>query len=144
MPNYDLTQGSGNFPFQDMSKHFAVEATLDCSKQNMVASDVAEMLNIPAQTLVSRVYWQVLTAEGATLTFDVGDGAGATGFLSGKNGNSVANGISALALTAGSPNTVTGYTGGKYYDTADTLDITVHNTCTKAKIRIVAVCVDLS
>ena len=107
------------------------------------SGDVYEILELPAKTLVLRVGYDVTTAEGATATVHIGDGATASGFVSGANLNSVGSGASALALTEGAPNTITGYSGGKYYSAADTIDLTLnHASIDAAVVRVWALIVE--
>lgn len=118
-----------------------IQGVFDASKRNLAAADVATVLNIPANTFVHRVMYKVETAD-ATQTINVGDGSDVDGFLAavdvGTAGNS---GATALALTEGTPNTVTGYTSGKFYSAADTIDIEVPSgkSLDTLKIKLVAV-----
>jgi hypothetical protein len=104
----------------------------DASKRNLAAADVAEVLNIPAGTYVMKVFYRVLTAD-ATQTLNVGDGADPDGYVAAADvataGN---NGVGGGALAT-----------GKYYATADTIDIEV--PATKAfdtlKVVVSALCV---
>jgi len=109
----------------------------------LASGDVYEILELPAKTLVLRVGYDVTTAEGATATVHVGDGSDADGFLASVNLNSVGSGVSALALTEGAPNTITGYSGGKYYSAADTIDLTLNNASIDlAVVRVWALVMD--
>lgn len=111
----------------------------------LASADVYEILNIPAKTLVLRVGYDVTTVEGATATVHIGDGSDADGFVASANLNSVGSGASALALTEGAPNTVTGYSGGKYYSAADTIDLTLNNNgIDAAVVRVWALIVDVA
>lgn len=118
------------------------ENVVDCSKLSTAAAqnDVIEALAIPAGTLIQGVMWEVETVEGAARNFAIGDGSNTAGFIASTSANSLASGCTALALTEGTPNTVTGYYGGKYYDTADTIDILAVTSggLTTAKIRVKA------
>jgi hypothetical protein len=76
---------------------------------------------------------------------DVGDGSAASGYLSNINANAVGSHCSALALTEGAPNTITGYSGGKYYSAADTIDVVFdHSSTDTAVMRLWALVVDCS
>lgn len=109
------------------------------------SADVYEILELPAKTLVLRVGYDVTVAEGATATVHIGDGADADGFVVGANLNSVGSGSSALALTEGAPNTITGYSNGKYYSAADTIDLTLnHAGINAAVVRVWALIVDVA
>lgn len=108
------------------------------------AADVIEALPIPAKTVVLRVGLDVTTAEGGTLTIDVGDGSDPDGYLDGVNANTVTSYSSALALTEGTPNTITGYSNGKYYSAADTIDVTTVNAADTAVVRLWALVADVA
>lgn len=118
-----------------------IENIFDAGRRNLAAADVVEVLSIPAKTKVLDLFYEVLTAD-ATQTINVGDGDDADGFFAaadiGTAGNKAAL---SLALTTGTPNTVTGYSGGKFYSAADTIDITVPSgkALDTLKIRFCAV-----
>jgi hypothetical protein len=100
----------------------------------LASADVYEVFSIPAKTLVIRAGYDVTGAEGATATAHLGDGSDADGFLVSVNLNSVGSGVSSLALTEGAPNTITGYSNGKYYSAADTIDVTLNNNAIDAAV----------
>lgn len=126
MPTYDLTLGgpaiSGReSPFKTVTKSVVV----DFSKRVLIQNDVAQVIDIPADTFVRLVRWEVLKVEGAARNFSIGDGVNAAGYIASTSGNALAEGISGpIALTEGVPNTITGFSGGKYYPVADTIDVT--------------------
>lgn len=103
--------------------------TIDCKAQGVSALDVVKALAIGAGDLVLAVVVHVLTAEGATLTVNVGDGADPDGFLAAVNGN-------ALAIT-GEAGTE-GYTGGKLYTEDDSIDLVFNNAASNAVIKVSA------
>jgi hypothetical protein len=96
----------------------------------LTSTDVLQVISLPAKTLVLAVGADVTTAEGATLTLDVGDGSDTDGWLDGINANSATSYCSiAPALTEGTPNTlVPAYGQGKYYTAADTIDVLINNS----------------
>ena len=103
----------------------------------LTSGDVIEALPIPANTMVLAVGLDVSTAEGGTLTVDVGDGADPDGYLDGVDANAVAG--YATNAAAGTP---TGLAGGKYYNAADTIDVTTVNAADAAVMKLWAVVVD--
>lgn len=119
-----------------------IEGFLDCTRTSapMAQNDVAEVVSIPAGTFIQGVVWEVEVVEGAARNFAVGDGANTSGFVPSTSANSIGSGCSALTLTEGTPNTVTGYTAGKYYAAADTIDVLAVTAggLTGAKIRLKA------
>lgn len=106
-----------------------IQNVFDAATRNLTAADTVEVLNIPANTYVAHVFYKVLTADGSQ-TMSLGDGSGTSSWISaadvGTEGNA---GCSSLALTAGSGpgyvESITGYSGGKFYSAADTIDILV-------------------
>ena len=86
----------------------------------------------------------VTTAEGGTLTVDVGDGSDADGYLDGVNANTAASYATALSLAEATPNTVVGYSNGKYYSAADTIDVKTVNAADTAVMRLWALVADCS
>lgn len=116
------------------------ENVFDASKRNLVQNDVAAVLNIPAGTLIMGVQWEVETEEGASRNFAIGDGDDTDGFVTTTTANTAASGATALALTEAAPNTVTGYSAGKYYSAADTIDVLAVTSggLTTVKLRVKA------
>jgi large exoprotein involved in heme utilization and adhesion len=93
--------------------------------------------------LVQRVGYTVITAEGGTAAGTLGDGADVDGYIAAVNLNSAAGtkAINALALTEGTPNTVAGYSGGKFYTAADTIDFIPGNDLDAAVVEFWAICI---
>lgn len=119
-----------------------LEGVYDATKRNMTAADTMAVITIPEGTYVLNVGYEVLAAD-ASQTLNIGDGTDPDGWIAAADVGTLGNtGISTLALTEGTPNTVTRYTGGKYYSAADTLDLEVPSA--KAydtlKVRVFAVC----
>ena len=56
----------------------------------LTSADILEVIKVPAKTLVTHVALEVTTAEGGTLTVDVGDGDNPDGYLDGVNANATA------------------------------------------------------
>lgn len=109
-----------------------VSAEIDCSVDNISGAAVWEAISIPAGTVVKNVGIVCLTAEGGTLTVEVGDtGVDPNGYIAAFDGN-VANGM-IQSLSA-----ATAYVTGKYYATADTIDVLFNNAADAAKLRVFA------
>jgi len=100
------------------------------------AADILEVIKVPAKTLVTHVALEVTTAEGGTLTLDVGDGDNPDGYLDGVNGNAAAAYISVAGTDA--------FEQGKYYTAADTIDVVTVNAADTAVMKLTAVMVDCS
>jgi len=102
-----------------------IENIFDAGRRNLASADVIELIKIPAKTRVLNVFYEVLTAD-ATQTVSIGDATDPDGYLAAADVGTDGNvGCSTLALTTGTPNTVTGYSNGKFYSAADTIDLVV-------------------
>jgi len=108
------------------------------------AGDILQALHVPANTFVISAGLNVLTAEGGTQTFDLGDGTDPDGYLDGVDGNAVAGFGPAHVLTEGTPNVIIGLGKGKYYSSADTIDLVQVNACDTAKVVVWAIMCDVS
>lgn len=117
-----------------------LSATVDFSKNPLAGSAVHEIINVPKGTYVARVSYRVIKADtGATTrTFSIGDGAGTSGYAATIDAKTIAHGSTGLTLTTGTPNTVTGYTAGKFYATADTIDILAGQDLSDAIVEVKA------
>jgi hypothetical protein len=150
-----FNKGSAALRADGLTKVTRMEVVLDFAKiaaarsaagvTALASGDVLEVIPVPAKTLVMRVGYDVTTAEGATATFDLGDGSDADGYLNDVDLNSVGSGVMSLALTEGTPNTIAGYSNGKYYSAADTIDMTLNNNAINvAVVRVWALVADAS
>lgn len=159
MPTYTDTvgfnRGSAAHRAQGVNKVSVLEVDLDfvqitadraaAGLTAFAANDVLEVLPIPAKTLVLNVGVDVTTADGTASTIDIGDGDDVDGYIDGHDANAVGSAATVLALTEAAPNTVTGYSNGKYYAAADTIDITMLTAPQDASVmRVWAVVVDCS
>ncbi len=109
-------------------------AVLDTNVDNISATETWQALSVPAGAIVHEVGAVILTAEGATMTIDIGDGDDADGYLDGINGNSA-------SLTKSSreyESTQNAFDGGKYYASADTIDVLFNNDADTVKILVFA------
>lgn len=96
-----------------------VTNTLDFSSTNATSLAVVQAINVGPGMWVTNVRTKCDTAQGATLTASVGDGDGAASWDASINLNS------AGATAQGTDGTDAYVHGGKYYDTADTIDLTM-------------------
>lgn len=129
-----------------LNKHFVIKNTVDFSiaANALGAAEVGEVLNIPAGFFVLKAGHVVHTPEGAAAAGTLGDGSDVDGYLTNSNLNAAAAQMSSLALTEGTPNTVAGYSGGKYYAAADTIDYVATNAVDAAKVTFFAIVIDLN
>jgi len=142
---YNLGTGSAHVA-AGINKVSAVSVTLDFAAITtaraaagltaLAATDTLEVIKVPANTLVTNVVLNVTTAEGGTLTIDVGDGADPDGFIDGVNANTTAAYIPVAGTAA--------YEQGKYYTAADTIDVTTVNAADAAVMTLTVVMVDCS
>jgi hypothetical protein len=137
---------------------FALKYTIDASAVAITSGDIVKLLTIPANTLIERIVANVVTAEGGTLTVDLGDyltandnAVDADGYLDGFNGNSaVANSSSTetLTLSEGTPNTAAfgpAYARGKFYRAATSyLGALFNNDADVAVIDVLIFGVDMN
>ena len=145
MTDFNLAGGSG-IAAKEVNKHFLIQQDIDLNAMPVkpISTDVINALNIPANTLVLQVRTVVLVQSVATaLTATVGDGDAADGWdaaidFEGAVGDETVSrhGTDAHAATG----------DGKRYAAADTIDLvmTVNTVTTWGKIRVIALCVDLS
>lgn len=104
-----------------------VENELDFSVTTGPAADTIQALKIPAKAFVTDVWLEVVTAEGSAGNTDVGDGDTVDGWDVDVN-------INSAAIVKGDG----AFVGGKYYATADTIDLTPSIELDTAVIRIFA------
>ena len=96
----------------------------DSTRRNMtVDADTMAVVNIPAGTWVEAVILEIVTPEtSATPTISVGDGDGTSSWVAGVSTDAAAGtkylGAGAYAIATG-----TSQTNGKFYATADTIDL---------------------
>jgi hypothetical protein len=149
-----FSKGSAALPAGDaLNKTSRVEITLDfpaiiaarlaAGATALAASDVLEVMQIPAGTLVTNVGMQVTTAAGVTSTIAIGDGSAAAGYLAATSANSTgfSGGVPVLSSGAFAPT----LSGGKVYAAADTIDITIGTAVPAAAVvRIFALLTDIT
>lgn len=122
----DLTGGSAGYaPHSGVDKVYLIEQVIDFSVNNASATDVLEVIPVPAMTSVLQVGWEVITAEGGTATIDIGDGDDDDYWKSAADANDAT--VMDVSGTA------------HHYATADTIDITCNNDMDAAKVRIWAI-----
>jgi hypothetical protein len=134
---YNFTDGSitgqpvVNDTLPNTTGPFVRSNVVDFANQNLDASatDVAQVINVPADTWVERILVRVITAETANASFEIGSGLDvdqwATAFALGSTGNNTADIIDAP----------------EYFAAADTIDLTCTGSVDidAAKLEIVAV-----
>jgi hypothetical protein len=84
----------------------------------IATSDVFPLIDIPAGAFVLGVAHKVLTAEGGTCTYGIGDGDTTSGYVAAANGNTTTNAFS-MTCDATTPD----LGNGKFYSAADSIDL---------------------
>ena len=115
---------------------------------NRSSADIIQMADVADKEFVLLVASEVLTAEGGTFTFDVGDGDDKDCYLDGVDGNAAAGTVyvsnqTYVAASTTTANLTAGYStkgikalvGGKQYAAADTVDMTVNDNVDAGKVR---------
>ncbi len=148
-----FNKGTAAYPANDLNKSVRVEMVLDfpkiiaarsaASATALAASDVLEVIPVPAGTIVSNVGMEVTTAAGVTSTISIGDGGAAAGYLAATTANSTgfSGGVPVLSSGAFAPT----LSGGKLYSAADTIDITIGTAVPAAAVvRLFATFTDVN
>jgi hypothetical protein len=141
----DLTVGGTQGASIDgLNKIFVLHRKIDFSlpENQLGAGDTAQVLNVPAGFFVLKAGHNTIRAEGGTAAGTLGDGSDPDGYVAASNLNSTGFQSSALALTEGTPNTVAGYSNGKFYADADTIDYVATNALDNALVDFWAVVID--
>lgn len=128
MANYDLTRGGTiGVSEQDARKHILFANTVSFATQNILSTDIAQLINIPANFWMTAFGVRLDTAEGGVATGVFGDGADPNGWIATAfdlNGAVDIFAQSGLVLAEAAPNTFLDlYHPGKYYPAADTVDL---------------------
>ena len=132
-------------PFDGVFKPYVLKNTIDFSLVTLASSDVVQVLNIPAKTLVQNVWVRITTPSGGTLTATVGDTNAANGWDNATDLNAAAGtitcgatGTDAYALSSLGP--------GKSYPTALPISLTLSANApgVVGKFDVFALCMDVS
>lgn len=129
MATYNSTKGDTALCYTDLNKVYLVKETINIQTEAtalttagyFAAADIIQVFDIPANTWVIGAGLNVTTAEGAVMTFDLGDDTTADGFVDGANANSTSTNTGAEAGEAYGCLTSL----GKLYTATDTLDLTI-------------------
>ncbi len=134
MATIDLTTG-GTIGTSEQSsrKHVLFANTLDFSvtANNMVATDICTIFNIPLGFFMTACGVRVDTAQGATATATFGDGADPNGWMATADLNGAVD-----TYVASLPGDAYPALGGKYYTAADTFDLVAGHTLDAAIITV--------
>ncbi|MCK5433546.1 MAG: hypothetical protein KAJ03_12430 [Gammaproteobacteria bacterium] len=138
MATVDLTTGGSTGAASNLSgRIFTHYKELNFATTNRGAADVLQLFDIPINSHVLSVSWEVVTIEDSTATFDLGDGVDPNGFVAAAD---------AEVLAAGASTVTTAYSvavgGGRFYSAADTIDMVLSAAMDTGKIRVWAVVLD--
>ena len=122
-------------PAKGLDMFYTLERQISFATTSCSAADVIQCLDIPAETWVFNVLIEVDTAEGATCTATVGDGDGAAAWDASTDLNATAG---TITYGAGASDSYSTY--GKFYSSADTIDLTMGHDTDAAIITIRATC----
>lgn len=137
----DKTGGNSEFPWVGREKRHVVTQEIDLA--GVATADVVQALKVPAKSHVENFIVEIVTPTVLTVTALVGDGADPNGF-----DNAIDLNASAGTRTKGIGGTDAFITaGGKFYDSADTIDLTLtvaSGPIVTGKIRVTMLINDLS
>lgn len=136
MADFDLTGTQTPFSHVGARAQFMLENRIDFRAQNVGSTETVDVFNVHPGWFVQGLCVEVETAEGGTATVDVGDSVDPDGFLGGTNINALGFNVTTLVLAAGTPNTVSGYTGGRLYTAADTIELLANNALDGAVVVV--------
>lgn len=141
MATQDLTTGGAlGISHYALGEEFNFSQVFDLSVTNSASADVLQLFDIPAKTLIKSVIVVILTIEDSTLTGTFGDGDTADGWIKQPVNfeSSVNTTFASGHLLEGSTTHEDAYHPGKYYSTADTIDVTMSaNAGDTAKFLVV-------
>ncbi len=120
----------------EITRGFAgvIEEELDFSAISVASGATVQALKVGDGMVITRVSTVVKTPEGGTLTVDVGDGSGASGWDTGVDLDATTSAVARSEEAAASDT----YGKGKYYTAADTIDLIMKNKADGAVIHMAA------
>ena len=135
--------GAGEKNWQAVDKHYLQEVTLDFSDTGALTTDTVVVFNVKAKQLLQGMLVEVITAEGATATIDIGlTGGDVDRFIDGANINGAAGTVQKSG-DAGTKEVIVAE-GGYYFSAADNIDLLPLNDLDTAVIKVFAWFLDLS
>ena len=144
MATYTKVIGGGSTVSPNAQARKVVRRRIDCAAEAALqsltefsAADILQAITVPAGYRATAVWVDVKKVAGGQATADIGDGADADGYLAAVDLNALGVTYMTLLLTDGGPvqpNTITRYTLGKTYTSADTIDITFNTNATAVAV----------
>lgn len=130
----DCTTTANSTPMTATAGCFLLKNTIDTGSitgdYTGIGADTMQVLDVPAGTFVSAVILNITTEQTAgtdTITLDVGDGDDADGWLDGVDAETAAVLLSGTGTWETAQSPAFGISG-KYYASADTIDVLVNNS----------------
>lgn len=124
------------------ASHFRLTKVLNFLTTNEAASDVIQCIPVPANHWVMNVWHLVKVAEGGVTTCTVGDGTDPNGFIATADNDAAASTLLCSSLSplteAAPPTRDNAFAVGKFYATADTIDITLSAAAVNAGKIVIA------
>lgn len=121
----NLRVGNGAAAPCTRAVQFYVEKIWESNLNPAGVADSVEVIDIPKNTLIALVRWEILTVEGAAETFTIGDTASAVQFIPATSSNALAEGINLIAQQ-------------KYYSNADVIRVVPSAAATALRMKITA------
>ena len=153
MSTYSVVTGSGvnAYPYS-MAGIYEVQAKVDFSTINSgsgtVQNDIIQLIQVPANTLVLGLSFAVTTVSSNMADFDLGDGDVTDGYVDGASMATVNDGCSwQTTFNEATPNTTKeGMSLGKFYTTADTIDLKQNTNATVVTgvLKVKALLIDMN
>ena len=106
-----------------------VTKVFDAKKTPMLSGDIVQLLGLAERQKVLEVHMNVTRAEGAAVTFDIGDSGLVTRYLTAQDGNALGQATSTLGAVA-------------VYGTDDYIQIRLNANASNAQIVIKALVID--
>ena len=153
MPTYSVVTGSGFNAYRySMAGIYEVQAKVDFSTINSgygtVQNDIIQLIQVPANTLVLGLSFAVTTVSSNMADFDLGDGDVTDGYVDGASMATVNDGCSwQTTFNEATPNTTKeGMSLGKFYTTADTIDLKQNTNATVVTgvLKVKALLIDMN
>lgn len=113
---------------------------VDFAVNSLAENGIHNLIPVPANTFVAWVGYEILRAEGAARSMEIGDGDDSDAYIAATSCENTGAGVLALTLAEAAPNTVARNTHGKYYAAADTIDLkaVTANGLSVGKVRVTA------
>lgn len=125
MANIDVRVGDGAAAPMARVAEFHVTVTWDAAKNPAAATDIVQLIDIPAGTFIEGLRIKVETAEGALATADIGDADLATQYATDLNLNALSDAVTAVTVR-------------KLYTSAGIIQLDPDAACDLVKVTVTA------